>query len=363
MVEETPIILDIGSYSIKAGTAEDEEPQCNLRTVIGETSDETKYYGENVFNNISSMTNITYPIQKGLVDDYDDIEGILKFVIEDSMSADASLQPIIMTEGVLYPNMMKQQYAELLFEKFETPGLYYELVGNCALLPIDLDSGLIVDIGHSSVQISPFYEGMYLFNAADKQGFGGEDCSKHLAKIMAGLGVNLDIVKDCELLHSIKEKCSIAKCSSEDSNKVEYTLPDGKVIELNGNEIIEPLLIPMSIDKTNEMKGISQMIVDCVMKCPMDCRSLLFEQIHIVGGGAMIPKIDTRIKEEVTKILTAHNNVAEVNVNVYENSDTMAWYGAACTGSLSSVVERYCTKDQYDENGAFFVSQMFSREG
>ncbi|EKE42595.1 hypothetical protein ENUP19_0054G0085 [Entamoeba nuttalli] len=360
MVEEVPIVLDIGSYSIKAGTAEDEAPSCIIRNVIGE-HETGKIYGESVFNN--NIKDYHYPINRGMISDYDDIEGILRFVFDENMGVDASTRPVIVTEEALCPNLRKQEYGELFFEKFETPGLYFELTGNCALIPLDLETGLTVDFGESFVSIFPFYNGTYIFNASDKQCFGGLDCSTHLASILAQQGYTLNIDKDRELLNTIKENYSVARLDGVEDTIKEYTLPDGKVISINCCDVIEPLIVPMSIDKKNEMQGVAKMIVDCIMKCPIDCRSDLFGTINLIGAASKLKGMGTRIKNDIIKILKDQGNNAHVKVNVFDNSEVLAWYGAACTGALSSIVERYCTKEQYDENGSFFVSQMFAREG
>lgn len=359
MVEEVPIVLDIGSYAIKAGTAEDEAPSCILRHVLGEKNGD-KFYGESVFNN---NIEAKYPITRGQIEDIDDVESCLRFIIEENMEMDASTCPIILTEEALCPNMRKQEYGELFFEKFETPGLYFELVGNTALIPLDLETGLTVDFGESFVSVFPFYAGSYVFNASDKQAFGGYDCSANLASILAKQGCSYNIKTDRELLNTIKENCSIVRIEGENDTIKEYTLPDGKVVSINCCDVIEPLLIPMSIDKKNEMTGIAQMVVDCVSKCPIDCRGELYRTINLVGSASKVKNMGLRLKNDIIKILRAHNNNAEVKVNVFDNSEVLAWYGAACTGALSSVVERYCTKEEYDENGAFYVAQKFAREG
>lgn len=362
MVEEVPLIIDIGAYSIKAGTAEDESPSCVLRTVIGET-DSGALYGDNVFNNRDSVTSTRYPISRGMIDDYDDIEALMKFIFDENMSVDPSSCPIILTEEALCPNMKKQQMGELFFEKFETPGLYFELTGESALVPLDMDTGLTIDFGESFVSVFPFYNGTYIFNASDKQCFGGIDCSANLAKILNEKGYAISADQDRELLNTIKENYSIPRMEGVADTIKEYTLPDGKTISINCCDVIEPLIVPMSINKKNEMKGIGQMVVDCVMKCPMDCRSALFKNINLIGAASKLKGMGSRIRADVEKILRSNDNLAEVEVNVYDNSDVLAWYGAACIGSLSSTSESYCTKEQYDENGSYFVAQMFAREG
>ncbi|ELP86888.1 actin, putative [Entamoeba invadens IP1] len=362
MVDNTPIVLDIGSYSIKAGTAEDEAPTCVLRTIIGNKGDD-KYYGESVLNNKESLDDFHYPITRGNIADFDDIENLLRYAFDENMQVDASAAPIILTEEALCPNLRKQNYAELLFEKFETPGLLFELTGNCALVPLDLSTGMTVDFGESFVSMFPFYNSTYLFNASDKQAFGGLDTSNNLATILKKSGIELDLQKDRELLNTIKADCSVPRIEGKEDTIKEYTLPDGRTVSINCCDVIEPLLVPMSIDKRNEMQGVAKMIVDCINKCPLDCKSDLFKQINLVGGAAKISGLSTRIKNDVEKILRDSNNRAEVAVNVYDNSDVLAWYGAACLGALGSTVELYATKDFYDEEGAQAVAMKFAREG
>lgn len=353
-MEEYAIVLDIGTHSIKSGTAEDENPINISRTIYS-----GDVYGDEV---LTLNKKIEYPIEKSIIQDFDVMETFLTKIVNEKIGLEVSERPYILVDSPYNSNNARGQIGEIIFEKFESPALYMELSGYTSMVQMEKENALIVDIGAGGVNIMPYYNSTYLFNAANKQDFGGDDVDKYLSNLInKEKGISLPYNTNRELLSKIKEKLGYCKVDGMEFKKETYILPDNQVIDIDGNEIMESLLKPIIVDKKNEMNGIAQMIYDVINQCPTDCRADLYKNIILVGSACSCPGLAKRIKQDLEQIKEKKNNVAEVKVMMFEDGKTAAWTGAALIGSLSTIVEQYYTKEQYDEEGFNGVSQKFSR--
>jgi len=90
MVEEgDPIVIDIGSYNIKAGFAGDDAPKATIPTVIGKPKltsalvgmeQKENYIGYEVFPK-KHILERRYPVERGIIQDFDDIQAILNHLL------------------------------------------------------------------------------------------------------------------------------------------------------------------------------------------------------------------------------------------------------------------------------------------
>jgi len=89
----------------------------------------------------------------------------------------------------------------------------------------------------------------------------------------------------------------------------EFTLPDGNIITVGEERFTAPEILfqPMLCGK--EAGGVAEITFDCIMKCEVDLRKTLFENVILSGGTTMYQGFRERLLSELKK-------KAPVKVNV-----------------------------------------------
>ena len=85
-MEEEPVIMDIGSGTLKAGLAGDDAPKCNTPMIVGKPKspgimvgmEQKEYYFGNECNDLRDRLKIFHPVEQGVVKDLDMLELIMK---------------------------------------------------------------------------------------------------------------------------------------------------------------------------------------------------------------------------------------------------------------------------------------------
>lgn len=113
-LHNAPIVLDNGSGTIRAGFAGDDLPKCyfpsfvgrpkHLRVLAGALEGEV-FIGQKAATELRGLLKIRYPLEHGIVTDWDDMEKIWEYVYGEglkTLSEEVRLAPKIPTEWELY---------------------------------------------------------------------------------------------------------------------------------------------------------------------------------------------------------------------------------------------------------------------
>ena len=70
------------------------------------------------------MLNITYPIENGIVNKWEDLEKIWDHCFETELKVDPAQHKCLLTEPILMSNIIsyRERATELMFEKYKVPG-------------------------------------------------------------------------------------------------------------------------------------------------------------------------------------------------------------------------------------------------
>jgi actin len=131
--DSEPVIMDIGSASLKAGFAGDDAPKCYVPMIVGKPKDpaamvgmeyKDHYFGHEAISKRDKL-NITEPVQRGIVQDMELLEKILSdqiFNTELRISPDE--HKMLLSEPPLNPKKNREELVTLMFEEFKVPKLY-----------------------------------------------------------------------------------------------------------------------------------------------------------------------------------------------------------------------------------------------
>ena len=365
--EVQALVVDNGSGFCKAGFAGEDVPRAVFPTIVGKQrftsivtaiSQKDTYVGYEAFSKRGILA-LKYPIENGIVNNWDDMEKIWQHTFYYELKAAPEEYPVFLTDVVMNPKENREKMIEIMFESFNTPAMYIGIQTNLSLYALGRTTGIVIDSGDEVSHTVPISEGFSLQQAILRLDIAGRDLTDYLAKILRERGYNFTTTGEREIVRDIKEKlCYVAEDYNKEmqkpSSEVEksYELPDGQVITI-GNERFrcsEALFKSSLLDM--EYNGIHETTYNSIMKCDEDIRKDLYENIVLSGGSTMFPGFKERIENEMIQFAPP---AMKIKVIAHPKRKYLSWIGGSILSSLSSFEKMWMTKEEYDEYGSTFV--------
>ena len=301
---------------------------------------------------------INYPIENGIVNNWDDMEKIWGHVFTNELRVSPEEHNVMITEPMLNPKENREKMAQIIFETFNVPGFYIMKQPVSSIYSAGKFSGLVVDSGECITQIAPIFDGFNLTHANIKLEIGGRDLTKNFMKLLEETGCRFSIIAEKEIVKAIKEKsCYVALDFEEELKYVEpfvYELPDGTHVIIKDQRIRSPeaLFKPQMIGK--DTIGISQACYDSIQKCDIDIKKDLYNCIILSGGNTMFNGLPERFAKDI-KVLVPKSIKEEVKIIASIERKLSIWNGCSIISNISTFESSWITKTQYEESGSTIV--------
>jgi len=373
MADEKNIIIDNGSGMIKAGFSGDNQPSVKFPSIVGrprskqqmlgvEAKDE--YIGDEA-QKMRGVLNLNYPIESGIVTNWDDMEKVWEYCFSNELRVDASEHKVLLTEAPRNPKANREKMTQLMFETFQCMGLYVAIQAVLSLYSNGRTTGMVVDSGDGVTHTVPVFEGFQIPHAVKKNFIAGRAITDHMVGLLNLDGINAQggesawkqiviSVKEATCFVSLDPEADKAKAGESTELTKNYELPDGQVIAVNTPRFLAPeaLFDPGLIKEGDEALGMHDMAFASIQDCDVDIRMDLYGNIILSGGTTLYPGLPDRLEQEVDKKCPQSGSV---KIIASQDRYYSVWTGGSTLSSLSTFESQWITKEEYEENGAEIV--------
>ncbi|CAK9299403.1 unnamed protein product [Gordionus sp. m RMFG-2023] len=360
IIVNQPIVIDNGSGIIKAGFAGDQIPKCYFPNYVGRPKHVRVMAGAlegDVFigpKEHRGLMNIKYPMEHGIVNDWNDMERIWQYIFsKEQLQITSEEHPILLTEAPLNPQKNREKAAEIFFETFNVPALFISIQAVLSLYSSGRTTGVVIDSGDGVTHVVPIYEGFAMPHSIFRSEIAGRDITRYLRQLLRKEGLNFHTSSEMEVVKNIKEKICYLALSPQQEEKIntikaQYLLPDGNTIEVGPSRYRAPELLFKPELLGEEYPGIHELLIYSIQKSDLDLRKLLYQNIVLSGGSTLFKGFGERLFNEVKSM--APKDV-KIRISAPKERLYSTWIGGSILASLDTFKKIWITKREYLAEG------------
>jgi centractin len=263
--------------------------------------------------------------------------------------------PALLTEAPLNPRQNRDKVAEIFFETFRAPALFFAPPAVLSLYSSGRTTGVVLDVGEGLTHAVPVYEGFALPHSVTRSDVAGRDVTRHLQLLLRRSGLTFTTTAEVDLVKRMKEEtCYVTRTPTSDEaaekeSKTQYQLPDGQAVTLSSERYQAPnILFDPSLIGSEEA-GVADILVDSIMKSDIDLRSTLFSQVVLAGGTTLLPGFGDRMLYEVRSRSPAHT---KIRISAPPERMHSTFVGGSILASLATFKSMWVSRAEFEEHGS-----------
>ncbi|KAG0028689.1 general RNA polymerase II transcription factor [Podila clonocystis] len=268
-----------------------------------------------------SELTIASPIEQGIVKDWSAMEALWRHVLfrELGIKRSRNASPVLMVVPTDWTKEEHERITQIFFENFNVPGLYLAEEPLMILYGCATVTGLIIDIGHNSTEITPIIDTQIQRNAIQTIPLAGADIDAYFlqqlrqdAQLVREYGEPMDL----EFARHLKESgvCQALAKDEKGANARTHAEYNGKRFTVGSvrYKAVDPLFNPDLVGK--RVLNIIDAIHAALYGVKPEKRQALWESIIVTGGSCQIAGLQNRIQSAIEDSLTVSENFGEFQV-------------------------------------------------
>jgi len=376
MSNKNIVICDNGTGFVKCGFAGAQFPTSIFQSMVGRPimRYEEKVQGIEIKDIMvgdeasaaRSMLKITYPLENGIVKDWNDIDHLWDYTFQQKLSINPRDCKILLTEPPLNPQKNRELMLQKMFEKYGFQAVYVAIQAILTLYAQGLLTGVVVDSGDGVTHVVPVYDGFSLPHLTQRVNVAGRDVTRYLIKLLLLRGYAFNRTADFETVRMIKEKYCYVGYDLNFENQLandttvlmaKYKLPDGRVIRFGRERFLAPecLFNPGLIDI--EDRGMSEALFKCINDADLDIRQAFYDHIVLSGGTTMYPGLPSRLEKDLKQLYSdqySKGGAKELKCGIEDppSRKHLVFFGGAVLAEIMKDKESFwVSKNEYEEKG------------
>lgn len=376
-----PIVLDNGSGTIRCGFSADDVPRVCYSNLLGRPkyrkidalpsdigADDT--FVGNRAQLRRGLLKLTYPIEHGVVKDWDSLELVWQQALLHDLKLDGGVQgstntdfspqehSMLITEHPFSPRRQREKMYEILFESFGINAINTSMPSVLSLYSTGRTTGVSLDVGDGVCCIAPVFDGFALPGSVKRINLGGRDITRQLHMEVMKNGYSMNTSSEFEILRSMKERLGFIDLgvdptaagvapmgTNPDVHK--FQLPDGKFLSIPNSSISKSCELLFQPENFGfEEQSIHNALYNSVLRTDLDLRSKLFETIVLSGGSSMFKNFGSRLIKELRYMDD------DIKLKIFASPDRRnnCFVGGSILSSLSTFSNILINKHQFSEN-------------
>ena len=363
---KTPIIIDIGTSTIKAGLSGQEKPSLIFPNYFGEMKysksvgfwkeDDKKQIVGNDCNKYFGVVKLKYPLSHGIFNNKEDINPIFEYIYSnlDMSITEIKEHPVLIAEPLLNPQENRKDIAKVLFDTYKIENLFFASQPILSLFSTSSTSGAVLESGDGVTQSCIIYEGYTIPGSYKRINLGGREVTEYLQFLLNRKGYELKNSDGFQITKKIKEElCEIFPQEQENNLEIKnYTLPDDSIIEIGDERRLAPEILFNPLIREYEYPGIQEILAESINKTNVDLKLQLYGSILLSGGNTNIKGMKERIYKEIKKLAPKN---AKVRLHTPSNPENCCWIGGNIISSLEISKEMWISIKEWMEKGEYIL--------
>ncbi len=284
---------------------------------------------EEYFSSVSNSYEAHNPINKGhgMVDDWDRMEQLWTSCFYDKLRCNPEDHYVLLTEQIFNTPENRAETAEIMFETLNVPGFNMSLQAVLSLAASWTNdnvsgrslTGMVIDSGFATTNVIPVVDGHVISNCIEQIGIGGQDVTNYIQQLMKERNEPIPYGRRMDVARKVKETrgycytCPNIEREFEkfDSNPEKHIKTYESIHKKTGDPFscqvkYERFLAPEMVMNPNIYDSSIKMtlpeVVDsAILKCPIDSRRALYNNIVLSGGNTGFKDFGRRLKRDVSR--------------------------------------------------------------
>ncbi|KAJ3109358.1 hypothetical protein HDU96_007246 [Phlyctochytrium bullatum] len=380
---EDRVVLDIGSQYIKCGLSGEHKPRHIIPFTLPMPHSGTPEFARmgNMYTSLYqlSMDPALDNLRKELLTYH------LQAIYSKYLLTDPKQRKVIICENPLFPVRLKNMIVGILFELLQVPSITFIPSGLLALMTAGRMTGLVIDSGHLETTVVPFYEGRALIHMIKTIPKAGQAVTSRLKLLVRNHGTLVPDNPHATAVVPVSEQtveaqtpdvwedmkariCMVGRFPSKDDvsgdnrepaypyreRAIPYTIFRSEatpvVWRMSGGERVtvpgwvRERAAEILFEGDDDGESVASVALDAILKCPIDIRTELCENIVLAGGTAMLPGFQARLMEHLVQLLENNPQYSRIKrlaakvkfLKTVFMPNCLTWIGGSLVGAIKN---------------------------